>query len=174
MIRVIGVHLAIAALFLFLLSALAQAEDNQAPTVDKQTIEQLKTALTTALGLTKAPEPQQPEWIPLDPKLQQWTDQVLAYWEKQSGRLKSLQCTFEQWDYEPQQVPKLVQKLQSAGQLEKLPFTNYTTGVIKYARPDKLVFRTSGLRQLIPPGDERDYRSLPKEHGPHWFMSPVK
>jgi TIGR03009 family protein len=116
------------------------------------------------------PSPLQPDWYPLDPKVQTWVDQVLAYWEKRSDQVKTLECTFQKWEYDPQYVPNIVQQLQVQGKLHEMPFTKYASGVIKYAAPDKGLFRVEQLQAIDggQPGQKPKYNAQPKENGEHW------
>jgi TIGR03009 family protein len=137
----------------------------------QQAFQQLSAGIVAALGLGKSPEPVPPEWFPLDPKVQVWTDQVLAYWEKRSSKIKTLECTFKQWEYDPQQIPNVFMKLKAQGELHRLPFTKYASGVIKYASPDKALFRTKELQYIRALHADVDWKfdSQPPENATHWI-----
>jgi TIGR03009 family protein len=114
--------------------------------------------------------PQQPEWFPLDPKVQEWVDQVLLYWEKRSDQVKTLECTFEKWEYDPQAVPDEYNRLKTLGKLHEMRYSKFARGVIKYAAPDKGLFRVTELYGLAPDeaGGDLKYAKQPPENGEHW------
>jgi TIGR03009 family protein len=117
-----------------------------------------------------SPPPLQPEWFPLDPKVQVWVDQVLAYWEKRSDQVKTLECTFQKWEYDPQYVADEFNRLKNLNQLHLMPFAKYAAGTIKYAAPDKGLFHVTSLQVIAPPkpGAKPAYAAQPPENGEHW------
>jgi len=114
--------------------------------------------------------PMQPEWFPLDPKVQEWVDNVLRYWEERSDKIKTLECNFQKWEYDPSYMPTEAQRLQLAGKLHELPFRAYSSGTIKYGAPDKGLFKVDTLQsiQLGKPGEKHTYFTQPPENGEHW------
>ncbi|WP_425617394.1 TIGR03009 domain-containing protein [Anatilimnocola sp. NA78] len=114
--------------------------------------------------------PLQPEWFPLDPKVQAWVDDVLRFWEERSDKIKTLECNFQKWEYDPSYMPNEAQRLQLAGKLHELPFRAYSAGTIKYASPDKGLFKVENLQsiQLGKPGEKHTYFTQPPENGEHW------
>ncbi len=116
--------------------------------------------------------PQQPEWFPLDPKVQEWVDNVLRYWEERSNKVKTLECKFQKWEYDPGAIPNQFQQLKALGKLNELPFSKYARGVIKYAGPDKGLFKVEELMTIAvgeknPDGTQK-FNPQPKENGEHW------
>ena len=59
-------------------------------------------------------------------------DQLLQDWETQSKSTKTLDCKFERWEYDPKGAPAGVHSTKA-------------TGVIKYAAPDRGLFKTETL-----------------------------
>lgn len=114
--------------------------------------------------------PQQPEWFPLDPKVQAWVDQVLLYWEKRSDQVKTLECTFQKWEYDPQAVPDEFNRLKTLGKLHELRYNKFAAGTIKYAAPDKGLFHVTELWGLAPDktSGELKHAKQPPENGEHW------
>ena len=117
--------------------------------------------------------PQEPEWHPLDPKVQEWVDNVLRYWEKRSNEVKTLECKFQKWTYDPSEVSAEFQQLKALGKLHQLPFSKYAKGTIKYAGPDKGLFKVEQLMAIAPgeknPDSTQKYNALGKENGEHWI-----
>jgi TIGR03009 family protein len=116
--------------------------------------------------------PQAPEWYPLDPKVQEWVDNVLAFWEKRSNEVKTLECKFQKWEYDPAQIPGQFNQLKALGKINEMPFTKYAAGVIKYGAPDKGLFKVEQLQAIVPGQQQQDgkqkYEPQPKENGEHW------
>jgi TIGR03009 family protein len=116
--------------------------------------------------------PQQPAWYPLDPKVQDWVDTVLRFWEERSNKVKTLECKFQKWEYDPGAVAADFQRLKALGKLNELPFSKYARGVIKYAAPDKGLFKVEQLQVIVPGQQQADgkqkYDVQPAENGEHW------
>jgi TIGR03009 family protein len=132
---------------------------------------QVLAGFFAGLGSKPRAELKQPEWFPLDPKVQEWVDQVLEYWEERSEKVKTLEFSFQEWEYDPSYMPRRVKQLQAQGQLEKLPFARYSTGVMKYAAPEKGLFRVD-QRQIIRAFDadgSPKYSPEPRENGTGWI-----
>jgi TIGR03009 family protein len=114
--------------------------------------------------------PVQPEGFPLQPEVQAWVDNVLKFWEQRSDKIKTLQCTFQKWEYDPSYMPNETTRLQVAGKLHELPFRSFSKGTIKYAAPDKGLFKVDTLQtiELAKPGEQHTYFNQPPENGEHW------
>lgn len=110
--------------------------------------------------------PQPPEWVgKLTPAEQKWINDVLGYWEARSNKIKTFECKFKRWDYEPTFGPKDEQ-----GRPKNEPKT-YAEGVIKYAEPDKGAFQVEILRSYVAPakpGDPGSYVNQDADFGEHW------
>jgi TIGR03009 family protein len=79
--------------------------------------------------------------VPLSPQEQAALDQLLAAWEARSAAVHTWSCTFRKWDYN------------AWGPLgpngARLAFSE-STGEIKYAAPDKGLFRVKELKEWSP------------------------
>ena len=99
-----------------------------------------------------------PSWIPLSASHEEYVNQVLGYWEHKSNQIQRYRCTFKRFEYEPVFGPKDA-------------FQTYSEGVIKYAAPDKGLFRVDKLQTYQPPrdpGDKAKYVTLDDNPGDHW------
>lgn len=114
--------------------------------------------------------PVQPEGFPLKPEVQAWVDQVLAYWEKRSDQVKTLECTFQKWEYDPQSMPNEFNQLKNLNKLHEMRAFKYASGEIKYAAPDKGLFHVRRLMSLTPDKvtSQLNYADQPPENGEHW------
>jgi TIGR03009 family protein len=98
-----------------------------------------------------------------------WLDQVLAFWEMRSTKIKTFSCKFQCWEYNsfvsPQEAarygkPELAQR--------------YSEGAIKYAQPDKGLFRVEKLSvyepppPMTPPPANPSYAKQDETLGEHW------
>ncbi|NLX56475.1 MAG: TIGR03009 domain-containing protein [Planctomycetaceae bacterium] len=103
---------------------------------------QLTSGATPAVP-TAAAVPMAPQWIPLAADHQQYLDQLLGYWEHKSSLTKRYRCTFKRWEYDATFGPKDVAK-------------TYSEGVIKYAAPDKGLFRVDKVLEYQAPKNPGD------------------
>ncbi len=94
-------------------------------------------------------EPRVPDWIPLNARHQEYLDQVLGYWEKKSDQIKRYRCTFKRWEYDPVFGPKDT-------------YRTYAEGVIKYAAPDKGLYRVEKVKQYQPPAERGGQPQYPE------------
>jgi TIGR03009 family protein len=93
---------------------------------------------------------------PLSPDEQRRLDDVLGAWERRSQSIVRYRCTFRRWEYDPVFGPRDT-------------FKTYSEGVIKYAAPDKGVFRVEKCLDWMPgekPGDKPNFvpRQVCLEH----------
>ena len=93
----------------------------------------------------------------------EFLDKVLKHWEKESAKIKTYQCRFIRREYDPIWGPPDPNqpKTESDGQL-------------KYAKPDKAMFRIDEIRHFTKPqrrGDKASYKTKPGEFGEHWVCS---
>jgi len=105
--------------------------------------------------------PRQPlrPFPPLTEKHQQYLDQVLKFWEFKSDQVKHYECQFKRWEFDPVFGPRDVHK-------------TYSTGVIKYAAPDKGLFRVDKIYHFTPPkppATKAEYFEHEGEKGEHWI-----
>ena len=108
--------------------------------------------------------PRQPDWFPLAANVQQWVDDVLVEWERESAKVNYYECTFERWEFEPVFGPR-----------DGNPKT-LASGVLKYQSPDKGLFRVENLQQYVPPAQPggKPHFVVPKgEFGEHWVCNGV-
>jgi TIGR03009 family protein len=106
--------------------------------------------------------PQAPEWAGrLTPEEIKWTDDVLRFWESRSDKVKLFECKFQRWDYDGGFV----------GPNQQRNPRTYSEGIIKYAQPDKGLYKVEKL-VLISPGNAggppQQVVQKP-EMGEHWI-----
>ncbi|TWU01452.1 TIGR03009 domain-containing protein [Neorhodopirellula pilleata] len=97
---------------------------------------------------------------PLSMAEQQKLDTVLGQWETQSKGTKTLECQFQRWHYDLFAAPAGV-------------FAEKSFGVIKYAAPDRGLFKVE--RKLIFNGMGADGKPMhdekPGQFGEHWVCN---
>jgi hypothetical protein len=112
-----------------------------------------------------AAQPAQPPAPPrqppaLSPQEQAALDQLLAAWEARSGAVKTWSCTFHKWEY------NAWSPADEKG--ERRAFAE-SSGELKYAAPDKGLFRIKDSRQWNP--QTRRYEVRGGEAGEHWVCN---
>ena len=112
-----------------------------------------------------AAQPAQPPAPPrqppaLSPQEQAALDQLLAAWEARSGAVKTWSCTFHKWEY------NAWSPADEKG--ERRAFAE-SSGELKYAAPDKGLFRIKESRQWNP--QTRRYEVRGGEAGEHWVCN---
>jgi TIGR03009 family protein len=105
-----------------------------------------------------APAAQQP--APLTPEQQAALDQLLAAWETRNAAVRTWSCTFHKWEY------NAWSPTDAAG--ERLAFAE-STGELKYAAPDKGLFRVKETKQWSP--EARRYEVRGGDSGEHWVCN---
>ena len=113
-----------------------------------------------APALQTNPEPanQQP-FAPLEAADQQKLQQFLLAWEQQSTATRTLECRFKRWHYD------------NKGAVAGIHATK-AEGVIRYASPDKGLFRVDelvffqGMEQGKP-----QFNAIPGQFGEHWVCN---
>lgn len=106
----------------------------------------------------QAPQPVQP-FPPLTAAERAQLTQVLTAWESQSKGTKTLDCKFARWHYD-----------QFAAPLQY--HANRADGVIKYAAPDKGLFRVDSLVFYAGVVDGKpQYKADPGQHGEYWVCN---
>ena len=96
----------------------------------------------------------------LSPQEQAALDQLLAAWEARSAAVKTWSCTFHKWEY------NAWSPADEKG--ERLAFAE-STGELKYAAPDKGLFRIKESKQWNP--QTRRYEIRGGEAGEHWVCN---
>ena len=85
---------------------------------------------------------------------QVYVNQILALWEKESNKIKTFTCTFERFEYNS-----------AFGPGKGIPLTK-STGQLKYAKPDKGLFRITERRRYNP--KTRDWDVEQGDPNEHW------
>jgi TIGR03009 family protein len=108
------------------------------------------------------PGPQQPAWIPLPPDHDKWINNVLAFWEARSNKIKAMSCEFSRWEYDPTNGPPNPEWAKTIA-----------SGIIKYAQPDKGKYQVTKLAQYAgppdKPGEQPKYDSQDPSFAEHWI-----
>ena len=102
--------------------------------------------------------PQPP--APLSPQEQAALDRLLAAWEARNAAVSTWSCTFHKWEY------NAWSPADAAG--DRLAFAE-STGELKYAAPDKGLFRVRESKQWNP--EARRYEIRGGEAGEHWVCN---
>jgi TIGR03009 family protein len=124
-----------------------QAQRPQAP-------QQQAIAARGAAAAPTAPFP------PLNDATQAHLQQLLQNWEQQSKGTKTLECKFKRWHYDGFAAPAGVHATKAEG-------------VIKYAAPDKGLFRVDSLVFFTEMDAEKkpQYKAQPGKFGEHWVCN---
>ncbi|MCG8651064.1 MAG: TIGR03009 domain-containing protein [Pirellulales bacterium] len=96
---------------------------------------------------------------PLSPAAQAQLQQLLQSWEQQSKGTKTLDCKFRRWHYDNFGAPRGIH-------------TTYADGVIKYAAPDKGLFRVDNLlffKKMV--GNQPQFGPIEEKFGEHWICT---
>ena len=106
-----------------------------------------------------------PEWAStLSPQHIKWRDDILKYWENRTNQISTYSCNFERFDYDPIATPW--NPAQGA-----LPAKQISTGVIKYAAPDKAFYRDLTI-QVFDGAQQPPYKAISAdEAGAHWVCN---
>lgn len=107
-----------------------------------------------------AAQPPAPQPPALSPQEQTALDQLLAAWEARSAAVKTWSCTFHKWEYNAWSP--------ADAQGQRLAFAE-STGELKYAAPDKGLFRIKESKQWNP--QTRRYEVRGGESGEHWVCN---
>ena len=105
------------------------------------------------------PRPAAPVFPQLTPQQQAALDQLLAAWETRNAAVRTWSCGFHKWEYNAWSPV-------NAG--EQLAFAE-SSGEIKYAAPDKGLFRVKESKQWNP--ESRRYEVRSGEAGEHWVCN---
>ena len=104
--------------------------------------------------------PQSPLGVPfqLSPSEQQYVDQILLMWESKSAEIKTFDCQFERWEYDPVFGPgNDTPSIKSHGQLT-------------YSKPDRGSFKINEIHRYVQPDKAQPGEYVLQEHevGEHW------
>jgi TIGR03009 family protein len=108
---------------------------------------------------------QAPAWIPLPVEHEKYLDQVLGYWQESSAKIKRYRCRFTRWEYDGVFMAR-------DAKTGEMPAKTQSSGVIKYAAPDKGLFRVEQMLHYTPgakPGDRAQYSPHPDDRGEQWI-----
>jgi len=115
-------------------------------------------------AVTLAQGPQQPAlgqapFPPLPPEHQKFLDDVLKLWEQRSQAVQRYRCSFKRWEYDPVFGPRDT-------------FKTYSEGVIKYASPDKGLFKIEKIMEYAAPaqaGGKPQFQQREGDSGEFWI-----
>jgi len=96
----------------------------------------------------------------LSPEQRAALEQLLVGWEARNAKVATWSCTFYKWEY------NAWSPADASG--ERLAFSE-STGEIKYAAPDKGLFRVKSSKQWNP--EKRTYDTRPSSSGEHWVCN---
>ncbi|GMQ80161.1 MAG: TIGR03009 domain-containing protein [Planctomycetia bacterium] len=111
-----------------------------------QPVERLPNSTVAPAGQPGAP-------FQLNAQQQQLVDQVLDQWEAESAKVRTFTCPFERLEYDP--------VFMKNGQ--KIPVTK-SQGLLRYARPDKGLFKITEVRRYDPKTGDWKKSDEPDEH----------
>jgi len=117
------------------------------------------TAAPPRVAILQQPFPQ------LTEAHQKYLDKILQFWEFKSQKINHYQCEFQRWEYDPVFGPRVDVKTGQA------PHKTFSKGVIKYAAPDKGLFRVQDIYHYTPAkaaGESPQYLKRKDEYGEHW------
>lgn len=141
--------------------------DLQQPSQIPPILEQTQTVGAPLAQVTSLPSQQpptspteQPAFGPpfqLDAVEQQFVDQILQMWENEGAKIKTYDCHFERWEYDPVFGPTNDPSIKCTGQLT-------------YAKPDKGSFKIDDIQRFVQKDPEKpgEYVLQKDEVGEHW------
>ncbi len=97
-----------------------------------------------------------------------YLDKILNFWEHKSAQIKTFECKFTRWDYDP----SMIRDPNTARSISR--------GEIRYSTPDKGLFKVNEvLPAKFPKGTAGQatrptYDIDPYAHGLHWICDGVK
>jgi TIGR03009 family protein len=97
----------------------------------------------------------------LDGPQQQYLNDILRYWEFRSAKIERYRCKFTRFVYDPVFGPK-----------DRFTAKSQSAGVLKYAAPDKGLFKIEKIAHYTPPRQEGGsplYLERPGETGEYWI-----
>jgi TIGR03009 family protein len=133
--------------------AVAWSQPAQQPQPPQQPAQQPPQRV--AVAAPAAPQP-----APLSPEQQAALDQLLAAWETRNAAVRTWACTFRKWEYNAWSP--------ADANGERLAFAE-STGELKYAAPDKGLFRVKETKQWSP--EARRYETRGGDTGEHWVCN---
>ncbi len=101
---------------------------------------------------------QAPSFVPLNATHQQYLDKILTYWQARTDKVKTYRAEFERWEFDTVFGPSHT-------------FKSYSSGQVKYADPDKGLFRVQQVLNYTAPtaaGEKPRYVKQADNPGEHW------
>jgi TIGR03009 family protein len=120
--------------------------------------QQAPQRVAVATPASQQPASQQP--AALTPEQQAALDQLLAAWETRNAAVRTWACTFHKWEYNAWSP--------ADANGERLHFAE-SVGELKYAAPDKGLFRVKETKQWSP--EARRYEVRGGDTGEHWVCN---
>ena len=154
-------HLAVAAVGLFCATVAAhpvRGQGSAAPPAGRPATEARGPLPPPQAQPAPTQQPQQPP--ALSPEQQAALDRLLAAWEARNAAVRTWSCTFHKWEYNAWSPAG------SGG--DRLAFAE-STGELKYAAPDKGLFRVKETKQWNP--EARRYEVRGADTGEHWVCN---
>ena len=151
--------LGVAIVLVIFTSSVAEAQQARAQQAATQQPVAQRTGVQAA---NQAAAPAGQPFPALTPQQQAQLDQVLKAWESKSQATNTLECKFERWHFDLMAAPAGVH-------------AHKATGEIKYANPDKGLFRVDsmmfykGMQEGKP-----QYGPNPNEYGEYWVCNGVE
>lgn len=115
----------------------------------------------------------EPEWLPLDPKVQEWCDNILKYWDERRLKIRSLEGKFQMWEYDPSVIPNHFAKLKTQGKPNELPSTSYSLGVFAFGMRNQglLQFQQVQVIDAFDADGKPKYRQEPNDRNGKWLTN---
>ena len=100
---------------------------------------------------------QPPSFLPLSVKHQEYVQRVLLYWHNRTEKIDHYRSNFERWQFDTVYGPRNT-------------FKSYSTGNIRFADPDKGLFKVEKVLTYQPANAQTkaSYKEVPGTHGEFW------
>jgi TIGR03009 family protein len=125
-------------------------------------------AAPNQLGQPMAVAPQNPGGAPfvLSPVDQQYVDQILQMWEASSSKIKTFDCKFERWNYDPVFGPGKDTTGQDIASIK-------SHGQLTYSKPDRGSFKINEIYRYVKQDQNQPGEYVLQEHevGEHWVCN---
>jgi TIGR03009 family protein len=106
----------------------------------------------------RAQNPNEATLPQLRPEEQRFVDELLTAWQRHSGGIKTFECEFTRWFYDPNFGPR--------DGMDQLLATTVAYGNLTYVKPDKGVFHVK--RVLLYEAAAKEYRAIKEDPNEHW------
>jgi len=138
---------------------LAQQRAAQQQARQQQMAQQAAGGQPAGQASTARPAAAQAPFAPLTPQQEAELTQMLLAWEGQSKKVVRLECDFTRWHYDITEAPKGVH-------------STWAKGEIRYAAPDKGMFKVTDLKFYKGMVDEKpNYDSIEGMFGEYWVCN---